>query len=116
MHALPYISVSGAEHQQEALSLDYQEKATRAHVAASQVGSSPASTATSKAVHDNLASYHALLPEARRLNKAGEGVDRTDGRFCMGNTRASRVGRYAVHRQLRGSGGTGRLRRRIHSS
>lgn len=75
VHALLYIRVSGAEHQQEGLSLDYQEKATRVYV-----GSQPGWIIAGEyrdiesGAHDNRASYQALLGEARRLNKAGERV------------------------------------------
>src|SRR5690349_11432508 len=75
VHALLYIRVSGAEHQQEGLSLDYQEKATRAYV-----GSQPGWVIAGEyrdiesGAHNDRANYQALLAEARRLYKAGERV------------------------------------------
>jgi DNA invertase Pin-like site-specific DNA recombinase len=75
VHALLYIRVSGAEHQQEGLSLDYQEKATRAYVASQPgwiIGGEYRDVESG--AHDNRASYQALLTEARRLNKRGQRV------------------------------------------
>ena len=70
VHALLYIRVSGAEHQQEGLSLDYHEKAMRAYVAR-QPGWIIAGEYRDieSGAHDNRASYQALLTEPRRLNK-----------------------------------------------
>lgn len=73
VYALPYVRVSGAEHQREGLSLDYQEKATRAYVNAQTGWQIHAEYRDIESgAHDDRTGYQSLLAEARKLHKEGK--------------------------------------------
>ena len=87
VYALSYSRVSGAEHQKQGLSLDFQGKSLRQYVAGqtswlNHVEYEDVMTGA----RDDRPAYQQMLSEARRLRKAGESVA-----VCV--TRLDRLGR-----------------------
>src|SRR5207249_3365939 len=72
VYGLSYVRVSGAEHQQVGLSLDFQERTVREYIESKGWLLHAEYRDVESGAHDDRRGYQELLAEARRLHKAGK--------------------------------------------